>query len=150
MRTDEHVSTILWNWNALYNCSSLFICKMLSFFLQVTFVTRLPNHTTVLREFQLMLEDFFEQEGIAIRLVDVIASSLIFICETAIKNVEAIRRLADKKSDHLCQLSIQWIELQYDGSEPECIPVSLFGLSCHLIFICGLCIVYNPKVLILQ
>ena len=122
---------------------------MLSLFLQVTFVTRLPKHTTVLKEFDSMLKDLFEQEGIAIRLFEVIASSLIFVCETAIKNVEATRRITDRKRNRLCQLGIEWIELQYDSREPERIPVSLFGLSCHLIFTCGVCIVYNPKVFFL-
>ena len=98
---------------------------MLSFFLQVTFVTSLPDDRTVLKEFKSMLMNLFEQEGIAIRLFDVITSSLIFVCETAIKNVEAIRRIAVRKRNLLCQLSIQWIELQYDCSEPEIIPVSL-------------------------
>ena len=113
--------------------------KTPSFFLQVTFVTSLPDDKTVLKEFKSMLKDLFEQEGIAIRLFEVITSSLIFVCETAIKNVEAIRRIAIGKRDRLCQRSIQWIELQYDGRKPVCIPVSLFVL---MIFINGMCIVF--------
>ena len=97
---------------------------MLSLFLQVTFETKLSKHTTVLKEFQSMLEGLFEREGIPIRLIDVISTSLIFVCETAIKNVAAIRRIVVTKWNRLCQLGIQWIELQYGGREPERIPVS--------------------------
>ena len=95
---------------------------------QVSFVTSWAKHKTKLEEVTSMLECLFDNEGIDSRLIEVVSSSLIFICEISIKSIEAVRRIATTpaKRNWLHQLRIDRIELEYDSTR-ESFPVSLLG-----------------------
>ena len=75
-----------------------------------------------------MLEYLFEKEGIDSRLIEVKASYLTLICEISARSIVAMRRIATtpSKRNWLCQLRIDWIELEYHGV-PETFPMSLLG-----------------------
>ena len=77
-----------------------------------------------------MLEYLFDEEGIDSRLIEVVTSSLIFICEISARSIDAVRRIAETpgKRNWLCQLRIDKIELEYDGAH-ESFPVSFLGME---------------------
>ena len=67
----------------------------------------------VLNDFQSMLEDIFTKEGIDLRLVDVITSSIILICEVSIEDVRDVRRVSLAERRQLYLRGIVQINLEY-------------------------------------
>ena len=71
----------------------------------------------MLKDFKLICDEIFAEEGIDLGLVDVIGSSIILICEVFIKNVRDVRRIALAKRRQLHQRGIVQIDLEHIASD---------------------------------
>ena len=75
----------------------------------------------MLKDFKLLCDEIFAEEGIDLGLVDVIGSSIILICEVFMKNVRGVRHIALAKRKQLHQRGIVQIDLEYVASDGSCL-----------------------------